>query len=319
MPAPATPVARGNANADIRGDYELAERVGTREAWDSFLVANPSGFYADLARAQRNKLAAEAARVSATEKARAAAEEQARLTVEGAKASEQARAAAQSKAAEEARLAAEKKKQLEDAKLAVAEQAKAVAQAKAADDAEKARLAEAAKIALAKRSEPKEDRSNAGKSADPAVASLAPSDTKPEKPAPQDIPRLLQTELRRVGCKTGEIDGEWSASSRRALSLFNDNAGTRLDVKLASLDALDVVRSRTGRVCPLDCERGYRANGDSCVKITCDSDQVAGPDGTCHPRPEHAQKAVSHNERKSPASPAGRSRCFAFNGKQFCE
>jgi uncharacterized caspase-like protein len=335
VPAPAAPpVASGNTNAaDIRADYELAERVGTREAWDSFLAVNPSGYYADLAKAQRNKLAAEAARIAATEKARAAAAEQARLAAEGAKASEQANAAAQSKAAEEARLAAEKKKQLEDAKLAVAEEAKAAAQAKADADAEKARLAaerkkqadealtaanarkaEEATIASAERSGTNADRPN--KSADPAVASLTPPDARSEKPAAQDIPRLLQSELKRVGCKTGDIDGEWNASSRRALSLFNDSAGTKLDVKLASLDALDVVRSKTGRVCPLGCERGYRANGDQCVKITCDSDQVLGPNGTCRPREAHAARAATHTERKSSAS---HGRCFAFNGKQFCE
>src|SRR4051812_20640899 len=143
VPAPAVAPAAGSANpnADLRRDYELAERVGTKEAWDSFILANPSGFYTDLAKAQRNKLAAEAARIAATEKAREAAEERARLAAEGAKAAEQTKAAAQAKAAEDARLAAEKKKQVEDAKVAAAEQAKVLAQAKAAEDAEKARLA----------------------------------------------------------------------------------------------------------------------------------------------------------------------------------
>ena len=127
VPAPAAAAAgQGNANADMRRDYELAERVGTREAWDSFVAAHPSGFYSDLAKAQRNKLAAEAAQVAANEKARAAAEAQARLAAEGAKASEQASAAARSKAAEDERLAAEKArleaeqaKKLEEAKIAV--------------------------------------------------------------------------------------------------------------------------------------------------------------------------------------------------------
>jgi hypothetical protein len=121
------PAASGDANANTRRDYELAERVGTKEAWDSFVVAHPGGFYTDLARAQRNKLAAETARLAATEKARNAVEEQARLAAEGARASEQAKAVAQSTAAEQARLAAEKKKQIEDAKLGAAEQVKAAA------------------------------------------------------------------------------------------------------------------------------------------------------------------------------------------------
>lgn len=42
--------------ADPQRDYELAERVGTKEAWDSFLAVHPSGFYASLARQQRDKL-----------------------------------------------------------------------------------------------------------------------------------------------------------------------------------------------------------------------------------------------------------------------
>src|ERR1700761_2262823 len=68
VPAPAAPA---KPVADIRGDYELADRVGTKEAWDSFIAAYPTGFYSDLAKAQRNKLAAETARLAATEKARA--------------------------------------------------------------------------------------------------------------------------------------------------------------------------------------------------------------------------------------------------------
>ena len=39
-------------------DYEAAAKVGTKEAWDAFLIAYPSGFYADLARSQRAKVIA---------------------------------------------------------------------------------------------------------------------------------------------------------------------------------------------------------------------------------------------------------------------
>lgn len=274
VPAPAAPP---KATADIRGDYELAERVGTKEAWDSFIIAYPSGFYSDLAKAQRNKLAAETARLAATEKARAAAEEQVRLAAEGAKASEQAKAAAQSKAAEDARLEAEKKKQAEDAKVALALQAE--------------------------------------KPRDQAVAALPPAgqakaSTSDQPPVP-DIPRLLQSELKRVGCNTGEVDGEWNAPSRRALGSFNKSAGTNFDVKIASLDALDAVRSKAGRVCPLDCDSGYRAKGDHCVKIVCDDGEVLGSNGVCHPRPERRAKPVARR--------ASGSKCFSFNGTSVCQ
>jgi hypothetical protein len=292
------PPAVSNSNAEIRRDYEFAERVGTKEAWDSFLAANPTGFHAGLAKAQLGKLAAETARIAATEKAHDAADEQARLAAEGAKASDQAAAAARARLAEAQRLAAEKTR----------------------IEAETAKKLEQAKVASAEPAKPNEDQPNADKSGGAAVASLTPpAQANPDRTVQQDIPRALQTELRRVGCKTGDIDGEWNASARRALSLFNDNAGTRLDVKVASIDALEVVKAKTGRVCPLDCERGTRVSGDRCVKITCDSDEVLGSNGTCRPKPERAPRVVTHQERRAPSPAAGRGRCFAFNGRQVCE
>ncbi len=337
VPAPAVPAtAAGNANADLRRDYELAERVGTREAWDSFILANPSGFYTDLAKAQRNKLAAEAARIAATEKAREAAEERTRLAAEGAKAAEQDKAVAQSKAAEQSRLAAERKKQIEDAKVAAAEQARAAAQAKASEEAEKARLvaekkkqAEDAKLAAAEQLKAVEQQNRAAEEAkkleratrDGArVAAIAPSreTLKSDGPA-QDIPRLLQSELKRVGCNTGEIDSEWNASSRRALSSFNDKANTNFDIRVASIDALEAVKAKSGRVCPLECGRGTRANGDACVKITCDDGYVLGSGGSCEKRPER-KPAVAQRERRAPAAGGRRGgKCFVYGGTSFCE
>jgi hypothetical protein len=322
-PPRATPAA--DPNAAIRRDYELAERVGTMEAWDFFISTYPDGFYAKLAQAQRNKLAAEEARAIASEKARLAAEQQARLAAEGAKAAEQARAAAQAKVAEEARIAAEKKKAQEDAKLAEAERAKAVALAKAEEEAriaaEKARKieeakAEQARIAAEKRKAQEEaqaakaadaDRAKAAaddariardKAAAPAtngaqdakpigaLAALAPGQTgeataKPAKPAAEDIPRLLQSELQRVGCYRGAIDGNWNAAAQKSLGLFNKSAGTTLDTKLASLDTLDFVRTKPAGLCPQICEHGYKAEDDHCTRITCEAGFELDDDDTC--------------------------------------
>src|SRR5262249_40570761 len=60
VPAPAAPPA--DPAAEARRDYELAERVGTLEAWDLFIAQYPAGFYANMARAQRAKLLDAAAR-----------------------------------------------------------------------------------------------------------------------------------------------------------------------------------------------------------------------------------------------------------------
>jgi Caspase domain len=53
-------VAASSPTADVDApasrDYEFAAKVATKEAWDSFLAKHPAGFYADLAKAQRDKL-----------------------------------------------------------------------------------------------------------------------------------------------------------------------------------------------------------------------------------------------------------------------
>jgi uncharacterized caspase-like protein len=312
VPAPEKPpVPSIDANAEVRHDYELAERVGTVEAWDSFVAAHATGYYADLAKAQRNKLVAEAARVQATERARLAVEERARLAAEGAKAAEQTKAAQQAKEAEGVRVAAESRKRQEEARLAAAEAVKQAEQQKLA--AEETKKLEQAKVATIEQPKPA-DQAAAATPAEPAVATLSPAEAQRASPPP-DLPRQLQSELKRVGCKSGEIDDLWSASARKALSSFNDNAGTKFDVKLASTDALDAVRAKQGRVCPLECGRGFRASGDQCVKITCDADHVFGPNGTCRAKLERTAKPATR--ARTPAS-AGR-KCFVANGVSFCE
>src|SRR5580704_8310810 len=277
-------------NSTIRRDYELAERIGTKPVWDAFIASYPNGFYTELAKAQRDKLAAEEARVAATQKAKAAQEEQTRLAAEGAKAAEQAKAALEARAAEQARVAAELAKKGEEAK---------VAEAKSAET----KAAEETKLAATK---PRDDRPVG------PVATLTLSDDaarrtpNPERPALADIPRLLQVELRRVGCNTGAIDGNWNSAAQRSLSLFNKNAGMKLDVKVASLDALDAVRSKTSRICPLLCERGYRVDGEHCVKIICGAGTVLNANNECERqnKPEKPQaKSGEEPKQERPERP----------------
>jgi hypothetical protein len=47
-------------DAPASRDYEAAAKVGTREAWDTFLAKHQTGFYADLAKVQRAKIVANA-------------------------------------------------------------------------------------------------------------------------------------------------------------------------------------------------------------------------------------------------------------------
>src|SRR5450631_395339 len=55
VPAPAVP-KETSSTMDIKTDYELVEKIGTARAWQVFLGTHPTGFYADLARAQIERL-----------------------------------------------------------------------------------------------------------------------------------------------------------------------------------------------------------------------------------------------------------------------
>src|SRR5262249_33385736 len=58
VPASARPVvqAKVEGTSDVKADYELAERIRTKQAWDFFLSSHTEGLYADFARAQIAKL-----------------------------------------------------------------------------------------------------------------------------------------------------------------------------------------------------------------------------------------------------------------------
>jgi formylglycine-generating enzyme required for sulfatase activity len=154
VPAPPQPLVDSYATA--KDDYELALQINVVSTWDSFIKKYPSGFYSDLAKAQRDKLIA--AKAAAAEEARLAAEKK---TLEEAKAeeAERAKVAAQAKAAQEARIAAEKARAEEAARAArereAYEKQKALEDAKSANtasaDAAKAKAAVQAKLEEASR------------------------------------------------------------------------------------------------------------------------------------------------------------------------
>jgi uncharacterized caspase-like protein len=291
-------------NAEARKDYEFAAQIGTKEAWQFFLVAHPSGFYPNLARAQLAKLdAAERAQLQA-EQARRKAEEQVERRAEESNKSTSQQTQQQ---VEDAKREAEAfRRQAEQAKLQVEEiKRQAVEEARRqVDEAKHQAAEERAKLMSAIGLSP------TGGNVASTAGQLAMS--------PGDIARLLQAHLKRVGCDPGTTDGNWDDGSRKALANFNKSAGTKFDIKLASIDALDAVRSQAVRVCPLACGPGQRADGNSCVQITCGPGLVLGSNGKCQKQATRQPSAT----REPSSAPTGRSsgaKCFTFNGKRFCE
>jgi uncharacterized caspase-like protein len=262
VPAAAAPAPALSAQAEARRDYELALQIGNKSALNAFLAQYPDGFYSSLAKLQLDKIAAEETRVAATEKARLAEQERARLAAEGAQKSQQAKAEAEAKAAEQARIAAERAKQVAQEQAAAAEQKRVAAESAAAD---------------------KDKPVN--------VAALTPATQQP------DVTKSVQAELRRVGCLSGNADGNWNSASQRSLTQFNRYAGTKLDTKVASVDTLDTIKLKSSRVCPLVCEHGFKAEGERCTKIVCAEGSYLNDNNECEKR---RAKPVAKRDRPEP-------------------
>jgi uncharacterized caspase-like protein len=290
-------------NAEARRDYELAAQVGSKEAWESFLRVHTDGLYANLARAQYTKLmSAEAAQSKAVD-AQKHAEDQARAKFE-----ELRRQAAAESAKHESEQA--KRKSAEHMQRELEAAKRQLEEAKHQADAARKQIVEARKQGVEDaRKQVEEARGSAIVVASAPAGQPGVQTQTPVAPAmdPSDLARLLQAHLKRVGCDPGTMDGGWGDGSRKALETFNKTAGTKFDVRMASLDALDAVRAKTSRVCPLACGKGERIDGERCVAI---------------PAPEPKQKTAATPRRERAAAPApsgGGHKCFSFNGKRFCE
>ena len=298
--APAAPAAPAAADTLAR-DYEFAERIGTRQAWDTFLAAHSTGFFADLARAARDKIIAAEQRVTMG-KEKAAEEEIKRKAAE----------AARVRAAEEAKLKAEadaKKAGEEEARRRAAEETRYRAAEEArlkAEEAARKFAEEEAKLKAKLEAVVKSQQT-------PTVVASAPSAPEATRAlTPQmdegDIARLLQFHLKRVGCDPGTVDGKWTDQSAHAMAEFNKRAKANFEVKVASLGALDAVKQQKARLCPLVCGKGFKAEEDRCVAEACKRGFVRNKSsGECE------------RETKAAASPTSREEGGGGGGGQiFC-
>jgi uncharacterized caspase-like protein len=328
------PIAKpADPEQQARIDYELTAQIGTKEAWDSFLRNHSNGLYADLARAQKGKLsAAQQVRAKAEDVRREAEEQAAQKAIDFRRQLEEQSARQTAEAKQ--KLSEQAKRDLEEARVQVAEQAKKeldearrqveIAQKQA--DAARRQVEEAKSQAIADAQLQVEEAKRAAKADAEKVALLSPQAASPpvvSKMDQADIARLLQAHLKRVGCNPGETDGNWDSNSRNALDLFNKRAHTKFEIQFASLDALDAVRARTDRVCPLVCAKSQRPDGDRCVQISCGSGWFLNSNGSCERRPEPSPKSRVTSQRESAPqrrpSSLGGAKCFSFSGKTYCE
>jgi len=160
------------------------------------------------------------------------------------------------------------------------------------------------------------------KDAEQRIAALTADAAQANKPTPafdrQEIARSLQLELKRVGCFDGAVDGEFSGATRAALRNFIKFAAIKLPQDELTPDALKAIRDFSKRVCPLVCPSNERAEGDRCIRIVV-AKPSAEPKRKATPAPERKVTAKVERQPRAPRAPSAGSKCFAFQGRQFCE
>ena len=167
-------------------------------------------------------------------------------------------------------------------RLVAAQQAKTAAeQAKpAAEQAEPA--TEQTKVAAVQPpSVPSPERFSLSSTGAPDIA-----DAVPPLIGSADISRRVVAELKRLGCYTGESTDVWSPRVRRAMEQFNRHSGLKLNTQIVSVESINVMHAKPTRVCPLQCDRGYRSTGEACVKIACPAGSILVDGERCERRPQ---------------------------------
>jgi hypothetical protein len=126
---------------------------------------------------------------------------------------------------------------------------------------------------------------------------------------PRALARSLQTELKRVGCDPGNVDGVWDANAREALAEFARLTKLSLPTSDPSTAALEAVSVQKERVCPLKCDQGETVVGGRCV---------AGSTGQpSKPRQRARVRSHSRHQELGVRPAKGKGLCWSQDARRF--
>jgi Caspase domain len=253
---------------------------------------------ADAAQKKRDDDERRAREAEAVEKAKAAAAEAAaqkkrdddERRAAAAEADRRAKAAEADRKAQDAQRKAEQAERDKAAAEAAAARAAADKQAKEADAARKTAELAAAKQATCKDEQGKLDallaKGSDGTGVDDlklfsrtvtcdrlgplVVAALDRFNAEAAKraasmPNSPELVRSVQSELIRLGCLTGTVDGTLNAPTKSALGRYLSIGGQPTDNASVTVALVAELTKHTTRVCPLECKSGETRQGDTCV------------------------------------------------------
>ena len=287
VPAPAQAELTPADRERERRDYELVEKIGTARAWEAFLSQHPTGFYAELARQQLDKLT----KLAALEPSKAPSasnpptEDQVawdrirdsgnpellRDFIKDYPASPLANTAqTRLQALERAALEREERSRVErEAQAAEVARQEAEREAAVRREEEERKATAAAEVerlkakheAALKREE--EERKPNTAAEHERQAALPPEEREGQTNA--ELVRSAQTQLARLGCFDGGLDGNLNTATKTAVARYQMLRGQPTgEIEITDDFVLELANQST-RVCPLVCPAGQVAEGEVCV------------------------------------------------------
>jgi uncharacterized caspase-like protein len=136
----------------------------------------------------------------------------------------------------------------------------------------------------------------------PVIAALPPPNpVVPENTPPlADISQSIAHELRRLGCFTGADDITWEAGPQASLKRFLRITRLKLSSDEPTPQILDMLRLKSGRVCPVKCRFNEVEVNAECVPRKCPGGTTLSRSGACLPTPAPVRARVKIKNERPP-------------------
>ena len=163
-----------------------------------------------------------------------------------------------------------------------------------------------------------------------AKLKLGPADEpvieRPVPPTGEALVRMVQSELTRLQCQPGDIDGRWGEGSRKALKRFSVAYSQDVPNEKPSVTLLAMLNGQPQRDCPPLCAINEVLRNGSCERVapvvetsvpkTGAPAPRALPDPVVTPAPPKPKTTASPRTKKPSTSTAGN--CIRVNGQLAC-
>jgi hypothetical protein len=133
-------------------------------------------------------------------------------------------------------------------------------------------------------------------------------------PNSPELVRAAQTQLVRLGCMTGKIDGALNATTKSALGHYMSIEGQPSDTSVTEGLVAELTKHTT-RVCPIECATGETLKGETCIAdekpaapATASRHKNDDEDNTPRRKPSNRQAEREQPRRSKPAPEAPHAR-----------